>query len=70
MEGEIEIPSPLGHSDEPVWVGGVSKVSSNREFEGLIDEVAILARAMSSAEVATMFEAGNPANPAASEKGK
>jgi hypothetical protein len=42
-----------------VWVGA-SSLCPDRELEGRIDEVAILARALSIEEVAAMFEAGNP----------
>ena len=63
-EVEIDDPKPLGRSAEPVWIGA-SSLCPNREFEGLIDEVAIFARALSIEEIAAMFEAGNPANPSA-----
>jgi hypothetical protein len=64
MDSEIEVPMPLGRSDEPLWVGA-SSLCPEREFEGRIDEVAILARAVSVEEIAAMFKAGNPANPSA-----
>jgi hypothetical protein len=61
MEGEAKTPVPLNRNDSPVSLaGGVVETTWDRTFCGWIDEVAILTRALSSNEVAEMFNAGNP----------
>jgi hypothetical protein len=67
VDAENESPQALGQNDVPVWLGSQS-ATANCEFQGHIDEVAILARALSADEVAAMFEAGSPANPAHNRK--
>jgi hypothetical protein len=59
-DSEVTVLAPLLKSDEPVWLGQ-SNTFADRDWNGLIDEVAILSRAMSAEEVRAMFEAGNPA---------
>jgi hypothetical protein len=66
LESELKVPVPLGKNDDPVLLGQSSSFA-DREFEGLIDEVAILARAISAKEVATMFNVGTPTNTSAKE---
>jgi hypothetical protein len=65
LEAESEIAMPLGHDDEPVWLGAMI-MRSNREFEGRIDEAMIFARALSVEEIVTMFQAGAPTQGSAS----
>ncbi len=66
LEGQVEIPVPLAKNDDPVWIGQSSMIS-DREFDGLIDEVAILARTLSEQEIKAMYDAGNPANTSSGE---
>jgi hypothetical protein len=42
-----------------VWLGATSRYD-NREFSGLIDEVAIFDRALNPKEAMEFFEAGKP----------
>lgn len=66
LEAEDIVAAPLHQSNEPFWIGAHGG-ETNREFHGLIDEVAFLARTLSDDEVTAMFEAGNPAMPALSK---
>jgi hypothetical protein len=59
MDGEIAVPAPIYQSDEAIWMG-MSSVYKDRDYQGRIDEVVILARPMSAEEVAAMFTAGYP----------
>ncbi len=59
LDAEGESPIPLSRNNEPVWLGNNSRCT-DRAFPGLIDEVAIFNRAISSAEIEAMFKAGNP----------
>ena len=59
LEDEKESPASLGQNKAPVTLGCNSP--TQREFYGWIDEVAILARALSADEIAAMFAAGDPA---------
>lgn len=62
LEAEGIAPPVLQRGDGPVLLGtNILKPPPCREFCGWIDEVAIFARAMPAAEVAAMFQAGNPA---------
>jgi hypothetical protein len=69
LDGRVDAdswtPLPLHHNTTPVWIGNVCRIPDipNREFKGLIDEVAIFTRALSAKEVQDMFDAGNPAGP-------
>jgi hypothetical protein len=60
MESEVDVPRPLAQTDEPVWLGANSAYAE-REFHGMVDELAIFARQLSPHEIASMFEAGDPA---------
>ena len=69
LDVERESPLPMQQNDEPVWLGANSeKRWPDGEFGGLIDEVAIFARALSTQEVAAMFQAGSPANTATAQR--
>jgi hypothetical protein len=59
LDAENETPLPLYQNDDPVWLG-THYVTEKCEFQGHIDEVAILGRALSAGEAMVMFEAGNP----------
>ena len=61
LDAENDSLLPLRQNDESVWLGANSIRSPQCEFQGLIDEVAIFARALSADEVAMMFQAGSPA---------
>jgi hypothetical protein len=61
MDSEGQSPTPLRQNNQPVWIGSLSTIA-DREFQGLIDEVAIFARSLSADEVATMYKAGSSAN--------
>ena len=60
---------PLSRSDHAVWLGAKCTIPG-QELSGLIDEVAILARALSADEVMAMFQAGNPARKVSTEPSK
>jgi hypothetical protein len=60
LDAEYRLPEPLHQTDDPVWIGANSE-QPEVELPGMIDEVAILSRAMSAEEVAALFAAGNPA---------
>jgi hypothetical protein len=69
LDGSSDAPLPRSGNKAPVWLGansghGDQEFSGNREFSGLIDEVAIFSRALSAEEIAAMFAAGNPATTA------
>jgi hypothetical protein len=59
LDGEEAVTEPLKKNDRPILIG-MNPDYPGREFEGRIDEVAILARAMSPEEIIAMFKAGNP----------
>jgi MSHA biogenesis protein MshQ len=61
LDGENTTALPLYPNDNPVWIGANSQVAE-RAFYGFIDEVAMFGRALSTDEVAEMFEAGRPAD--------
>ncbi len=68
LEAESRLPQPihLRQNDEPVWLGDNSmRLDPSREFQGLIDEAAFFAAALSADEVAAMFQAGDPDHPPA-----
>jgi hypothetical protein len=46
-----------GHTTQPVLIGHTNEVASTF-FKGLIDEVGLYRRALSAAEIATLFTAG------------
>jgi hypothetical protein len=54
LDAESDAPLPLNRNDTPVLLGANDKFPE-RTFRGLIDEVAIFARALSAEEVAKMF---------------
>jgi hypothetical protein len=58
LTAQDDAPLPLRKNDLPVCLGANSV--SNQEFNGLIDEVAIFARAMSADDIKAMFQAGKP----------
>jgi hypothetical protein len=66
LEAQWDMPLALGRSNAPVLIGECSIVP-DRGFEGLIDEVAILARKLSAEEVEAMYRAGNPIGPSVRE---
>jgi hypothetical protein len=68
LDAQNETLPALRQNNDPVWLGA-QPAKANCEFQGDIDEVAILGRALSAAEVATMFDAGSPASPTHSRKG-
>ena len=53
------MPGRLNQNKEPVWLGAISTIPG-REFQGMIDEVAIFQRALSWKEVVEMFRIGKP----------
>lgn len=61
LDAEGQSPVPLRQNNEPVLLGALSTIGG-REFQGLIDEVAIFARSLSADEIAAMYKAGGPAN--------
>ena len=67
LDAESEAPLALHQNDDPVWLGAAFGYAG-REFYGQIDEVAIFARALLADEVAAMFAAGSPDNPARNRK--
>lgn len=61
LDRKCEAPGPVHRDDQPVWIGSNNDTSVSptaREFDGLIDEVAIFSRSLSADEVAAMFRAG------------
>ncbi len=66
VDGQLEATQatsvPIAATESPVFVGENSQ-HPGREFYGLIDEVAILRRALNDAEVEAMYEAGKPIAP-------
>jgi hypothetical protein len=61
LDSEVTVPVPMYQGNDEVWIG-MSNTFADRDWNGRIDEVAILARAMSSREISEMYEAGNPAS--------
>jgi hypothetical protein len=59
LDTENAVAMPRTHNDAPVWLGANGE-RGLCEFTGWIDEVAIFSRAVSSAEIAAMYQAGNP----------
>jgi hypothetical protein len=59
LDGESEASLPRLHNKKSVWLGANS-VYNDREFSGLIDEVAIFGRALKPKEILEFFEAGKP----------
>jgi hypothetical protein len=68
LDAENDITGRLHLTNEPVRLG-TNSAKPDLEFPGMIDEVAIFARALSAKEVQTMFEAGNPAGRVQAEAG-
>jgi hypothetical protein len=66
LDTETESPGRVRGTDHPVSLGANSG-RPGLEFQGWIDEVAIMARALSAEEAATIFNAGNPAEAIRSE---
>jgi hypothetical protein len=62
LDATQEIAQPVAATAAPVFIGENAD-RLGREFFGQIDEVAIFRRALSAAEVAAMFAAGNPYAP-------
>ncbi|MCG8509394.1 MAG: FecR domain-containing protein, partial [Rhodospirillales bacterium] len=57
----IEVPPLLPDEDESrVWIGGNSVKSKDREFHGVIDEVAIYERALTPDQIGELYRAGKP----------
>lgn len=59
-DGDPQQIQSVDPTDARVWIGGNADLPKNREFHGVIDEVAIFERALNPAEIAELYHIGAP----------